>query len=121
MNKKCPKCRLVNFPSAELCARCQSDLVETGSLDDERPKPGSGILGRALFCIVICLVAIIGFYLSLLFSAKSLAYEEKARVKSAVAVLREHGFKDEVFLLNYLTVYRRNDNWLNASIAKENA
>lgn len=36
-------------------------------------------------------------------------------------MLSEKGFSDEVFLLNYVTAFRADDNWLNASVAKENA
>lgn len=38
-----------------------------------------------------------------------------------IAVLEEKGFEREVFLLRYLTAYRSNDNWLNASTREENA
>lgn len=62
-----------------------------------------------------------GFYLSLIFSSKRLTYEEKQTVQRAIAVLDEKGFSTEVFLLNYLTAFRANDNWLNASVPKENA
>jgi hypothetical protein len=54
-------------------------------------------------------------------SAKSLDREQKSKVKSAIAVLRDRGFPTEVMLLENFTVYRSNDNWLNASVAKENA
>lgn len=121
MNKKCPNCRLVNFPNAESCARCNSRLIETWSTKEERQSPKLGILRRALLCAGVCLVAIFGFYFSLVISAKSLAYEERSKVRTAIAVLREHGFADEVFLLENFTVFRSNDNWLNASVAKENA
>lgn len=35
--------------------------------------------------------------------------------------MREKGFTSDAMLLDNFTVYRRNDNWLNASVAKENA
>lgn len=45
----------------------------------------------------------------------------KIQIQNAVGVLKEKGFAGEVFLLNYLTSYRANDNWLNASTKFENA
>ncbi len=36
-------------------------------------------------------------------------------------ILQKKGFDDEVFFLDKLAVFRSNDNWLNASIDKENA
>jgi hypothetical protein len=64
---------------------------------------------------------LLGFYLSLIGSAGSLSIEQKYVVRQAIAVLKERGFYDEVRLLNTFTVYRGTDNWLNASVAKENA
>jgi hypothetical protein len=67
------------------------------------------------------MAVLFGFYLSLIASARSLAMDQKYAVRRAIAVLREKGFDDEVLLLESLTVFRSNDNWLNASVAKENA
>jgi len=79
------------------------------------------MLRRVLFCLSICVVSVIGFYVSLIASAKSLDHEEKSKVRSAIAVLKDCGFANEVMLLENFTIYRGNDNWLNASVAKENA
>ncbi|MEO6654487.1 MAG: hypothetical protein ABIO36_00240 [Pyrinomonadaceae bacterium] len=54
-------------------------------------------------------------------SAKSLTIAEKATVRSAIKVLREKGFSRDAAILDNFTVFRSNDNWLNASVAKENA
>ena len=122
MNKKCPNCRLVNFTDATVCARCQADLIEVSS---ENGKAKSAlktkILKRAATCAAVCALAIFGFYLSLLFTSKPLSYDEKQDVKSATAILEEKGFSGEVFLLKYLTSFRGDDNWLNASTKEENA
>lgn len=122
MNKKCPECKLVNFSRAETCVRCEADLTEVSS---EIEKPETllihKILKRAGVCLTVCLLTILGFYLSLLFTAKRLDFNEKTKVKDAIKVLEEKGFEKEVFLLNYLTAFRANDHWLNASVEKEGA
>ena len=59
--------------------------------------------------------------MSLLASSKSLAYEEKTIVRRAISIIEEKGFSREAFLLNNLAAFRGNDNWLNASVPKENA
>jgi hypothetical protein len=123
MKKRCPNCRLVNFPHTDECARCQFDLVEVSSLqeDTQKKRPRSKIFRRAIICFFICFLAISGFYLSLIFTSAPLSYEEKIQIEKAIAVLEEKGFSSEVFLLRYVTAYRRNDNWLNASTKFENA
>ena len=120
MNKKCPKCRLINFPTAAACARCETDLLEIAS-EKEKTSLKRKIFKRAATCAFVCVLTLVGFYLSLLFTSKPLSYDEKAMVKSAVKVLDERGFSTEVFLLRNLTSFRANDNWLNASTREENA
>lgn len=61
------------------------------------------------------------FFLSLVFSAKPLSIEQKYQVRQAIRILREKGFANEAMLLDNFTIYRGDDNWLNASVAKENA
>ena len=124
MKKRCPNCHLVNFPHSAKCARCRFDLIEVSTF----PNGGaniqpvkSKILRRAIVCAAVCFIAVFGFYLSLIFTSASLNYKEKQQVQSAVRILNEKGFTDEVFLLEYLANYRGNDNWLNASTKLENA
>ncbi len=57
----------------------------------------------------------------MIFTSKPLSFDEKQTVKNAIKVLDEKGFSNEVFLLNYLTSFRSNDHWLNASVEKESA
>lgn len=121
MNKKCPKCKLVNFSSAHSCARCDASLVETENITVTGTILKSTLLKRAAVCLFACAFVLTGFYISLVLSAKSLEYEERKSVERAVKQLDEKGFTREAFLLNYLTVFRSNDNWLNASVEKENA
>ena len=124
MKKKCPNCQLVNFATARSCKRCQFDLVEVSTF--EQPAPQKSFFGSKLFIragslIAAIFIAVFGFYMTLLVSAKRLEYEQQKTVERAVAVLDERGFSREVFLLRYITAYRATDNWLNASVEKENA
>jgi len=81
----------------------------------------SGHLRRFLVFLGVCLGAIGLFYASLIFTASPLTGDEKAEVDAAIVLLEKHGFINEAFLLRDLAVFRNSDNWLNASVAKENA
>jgi hypothetical protein len=120
MNKKCLNCKLVNYKAASDCARCHAPL----DLSDS-PTPGYGLterIGRRLATfITVCIATVAGFYASLIYSADSLDYKEKAKVDAAISILEDRGFIDEVVLLKTLVVFRSNDHWLNASVHKENA
>ncbi len=120
MSKKCLNCRLVNLPVAVHCARCEGELIETVSIKPKR-SGGRTVLLRAAICAAVCIAVVLGFYLSLVISATPLDIERKYTVRQAIRVLREKGFTGEARLLDNFTVYRSNDNWLNASVAKENA
>ena len=76
---------------------------------------------RMITLWVVCLAALLGFYFSLVVSADSLNIEQKYAVRRATSVLKDGGFTQQAFLLENLTIFRANDNWLNASVAKENA
>lgn len=124
MKKKCPNCRLINFSNSENCVRCRHDLIEVSSIEESRAPCANSknkILRRAFVCVAVCFAALLGFYVSLVFTSSSLGYEEKKQVERAIGVLEEKGFSKEVFLLKYLTKFRANDNWLNASTKFENA
>ena len=86
----------------------------------EKPAT-SRIVRRVIICLIVCLIAVAGFYVSLVFSAKGLSYEERKAIAAAIDVLENKGFTEEAFLLQRVAVFRSNDNWLNASVAKENA
>ncbi len=120
MKKRCPNCHLVNFPDSNECARCQFHLIEVAS-DDKNAPVKSTILRRAIICATVCFVALLGFYLSMIFTSAALKYDEKQQIQAAIKVLDEKGFDREVFLLKHLTSFRGNDNWLNASTRFENA
>ena len=120
MKKKCPNCDLVNFPTARGCSRCGAALMRIDYEIAERPGK-SGILRRAIICLIVSMIAVAGFYVSLVFSAKGLTNEERKTVASAIDILENRGFTDEAFILRRIAVFRGNDNWLNASVAKETA
>lgn len=123
MKKICPSCQLINFPNAGECKRCRFNLstISAESLDNKRPFFKSKIIKRGLVCAAVVIFTVFGFYLSLIGSSKRLTYVEKQTVSQAISILREKGFSDEVFFLDYLTAFRADDNWLNASVTKENA
>lgn len=124
MSKKiCPSCELVNFPKAKTCKRCNFNLITISaeSLDGKKPFYKSKILSRVVVCIAVLIFCLFGFYLSLIGSCERLTYQQKEIVFKAADILDEKGFSKEFFLLEYLTAFRATDNWLNASIPKENA
>lgn len=125
MNKKCPQCNLINFAGAEKCRRCELDLIKFKpaqiKVENKKTSLAAKIFRRALICVAVCFAALLVFYLSLIMSAKRLSYQEKKRIESAIAVLEQKEFSKEAFFLRYLTAYRAEDNWLNASTRLENA
>ncbi len=62
-----------------------------------------------------------GFYATLVFSAAALEDEERILTFEAIQVLEDKGFTEDAKLLRRFVVFRSNDNWLNASVEKENA
>lgn len=124
MKKTCPNCNLTNFGNAANCVRCQCDLKGI-SVSSEAQTPHksffSKLIKRAAVCLAVVIFVFLGFYLSLLTTAKKLSYDEKKTIASAIRLLEEKDFTSETRFLNYLTAYRANDNWLNASVEKENA
>ena len=100
MSKKCPTCKLVNFTTAEKCARCDAALAEGAAPETPRTGPGAKILRRIIVCLVVVICAVLGFYLSLIMSAGRLSYADTVEVGKAIAILDEKGFSDEVFMLN---------------------
>lgn len=125
MKKKCPNCGLVSFASVEVCGRCGSDLhAIEGFSPPVRSDPTSMnrvFLRRVLICLFAIVFTVGGFYISLVGSASPLSFDQKQTVNRAIRVLDRAGFSSEVRLLDYFTAYRSTDNWLNASVEKENA
>ena len=118
MKKKCKQCGLANYADALACARCESVL---GAAVDNNERRGPRVLLRAAICMGVCVAMVLAFYVSLIASAESLNIQQKHTVRRAIGILREKGFTREVALLDNITVFRGDDNWLNATVAKENA
>ena len=112
---------MVNFHKARVCARCDADLPTVVSEGKSSSGIKSRLAVRALVCLAVCVAVLLGFYLSLIASAKSLTYDQETTVRAAIQLLEQKGFDGEAMLLDNFTVYRSNDNWLNASVEKENA
>lgn len=121
MKKKCPQCKLVNYPTADACMRCGSALMRSPERRNAVNTSRSGFARRVAVFFAVCLSAIAGFYLSLVFSAKGLDTTQKQTVGAAIELLDRNGFTREAFLLRRLAVFRSEDHWLNASVEKENA
>ena len=121
MNRKCLQCGLINYLSAQNCSRCGSGLGESENISPNRGFLKSSLAKRTAICVAVLLISLLGFYGSLILSADSLDREQHKRVQEAIRILEQRGFTNEVLLLRYFTVLRSNDNWLNASVEKENA
>lgn len=121
MNKRCTQCGLINYLAAPTCKRCDSTLGEIENIASNGGFLKSSILRRVIVCLGVIVAAFGGFYASLVFSADPLTEDERRMIVSAIAVLEAKGFTEEVSLLRNLAVFRANDNWLNASVEKENA
>ncbi len=118
---KCQNCKLVNYPDSEYCARCKSELTGFAETESGSVRLRSHLMRRAIICVLVCVGVIAGFYATLIFSAATLTIDQKRLTQSAIHVLEEKGFSKDVFLLKRIVVFRSNDNWLNASVEKENA
>lgn len=90
-------------------------------MTEEHRKPKRKLLSRVTFFLLVCFAMVGTFYLSLIFTASPLSADETESVHAAITVLEKRGFINEAFLLRDLATFRNNDNWLNASVSKEDA
>lgn len=117
-------CGLVNFPGAEVCARCGGEGVAgadeemtatTGAsfFDEEAERKPPSLRKRALVILgSVCFVLLV-FYVSLLQTSQAASYDEKQAVARAVLLIERQGFAREAFILRHLANYRTSDNWWN--------
>ncbi|MEO8649897.1 MAG: hypothetical protein ABI539_12090 [Acidobacteriota bacterium] len=120
MYNKCRNCKLLNHNTVNICTWCGYSIRETVNIPSNRGFHNSGHLKRALIFVAAFAIALAGFYVSLLLSAARLSAAEHTKVAQTLHLLEEKGFADEVFFLKHLASFRSNDNWLNASVEKEN-
>ena len=121
MNRKCYQCGLANYKTAQNCIRCGSSLGESENISSNRPFLNSPLTRRVAICVLVILATVAGFYASLVVTADPLDHDQRRVVEAAIVHLEHSGFTREAFLLRHVTVFRSNDNWLNASVEKENA
>jgi hypothetical protein len=119
----------VNAGSDELCRRCGSpltgnDLIERRN-DPEAAAEASvkkrGLLTRLTWIVGATLICLLICYVSLLISSDGLQTDQREAVQKAIAVLEQHSFNREAFILQHLTVFRSNDNWWNRYIGHRDA
>jgi len=79
------------------------------------------VFNRILVLFAVCIGAVGIFYSSLIFTASPLKPDEIERVNAVISTIEKRGFINEAYLLRDLATFRGSDNWLNASVAKENA
>ncbi len=121
MTNKCSKCGLASDTGLKRCRRCGTAISETENITSNAGFLKSELVKRIFVFLFASAFTLSGFYISLVLSAKPLRYDQKKAVDRSIEILEERGFTREAFLLRNLTVFRRDDNWLNASIEKENA
>lgn len=66
-------------------------------------------------------LAVIAFYLSLVSTSLPPSPQERQKIDTAIQLLADRGFSDEVFVLKGTTTFRATDHWLNNFVEKENA
>lgn len=116
--RKCPECGFDGRRAGVGKRRCA--VCNRGSSAPEK-NLFSSLIARLSTFLLVCIATVAGFYASLVHSAAPLSAEQYSTVSSAIDLLEAKGFSDEVFLLRTAAAFRSNDNWLNASVEKENA
>lgn len=118
VQKKCEQCGLADVTNRSMCIECSSRMSIPAP---SRAKSVRRVIVRAAICVAVCVAMVLAFYVSLIASAGSLTIDQKHTVRRAIALLRDRGFAGDIVLLDKITVFRADDNWLNATVAKENA
>lgn len=118
--KRCPECDLINFDGVISCPRCGADIAGV-AFREGKPKRRISLSVRIVSCLVACILAIAGFYASMLATSKPLEPLQSEAVRDAIQLLRDRGFTSEARQLSTVATFRSTDNWLNAASPKENA
>ncbi|MGB8508313.1 MAG: zinc finger Ran-binding domain-containing protein [Pyrinomonadaceae bacterium] len=127
--RKCTKCGLVNFASAEECSRCAAALPpvqedagqsipehESGAHEtDDEPTTAAprSLIQRALIVLGLTAFILLLCYVSLLETSAPATFEQRETVRRAIAEIERAGFVKDAFLLRHLVNYRTSDNWWN--------
>jgi hypothetical protein len=125
--QKCARCGLVNTGADVTCRRCGDPLTgvdATEQLSEAGEETGAkkrGLLKRLTWIAGATIIALLVLYVSLLISSDGLQPDQRAQVQKAIAVLEQHGFDRETFILKHLTVFRGTDNWWNRYIGHRDA
>ncbi|MEZ5307376.1 MAG: hypothetical protein R2684_09550 [Pyrinomonadaceae bacterium] len=114
----CVKC---NNPLNEYSARCDHGLDDRTVSSKEAAAKPRRIVRRVVICAVVVFIAIGGFYFSLIATSENLTADQYAEIDRSIDLIGKAGFTAEAFYLGHLTAFRGSDNWLNSSVAKENA
>src|SRR5262245_19553062 len=126
--RKCPGCGLVNSGSDEICRRCGTALsddeyVEPHQVENVRselPKK-RGFARRMIWILTTTTILLIIFYSSLLLSSDGLNAEQRAKVETAITLIKSRGLTKEAFMLDHLATFRGTDNWLNVYVGHRDA
>jgi len=127
--QKCTECGLVNAGDDVVCRRCGSSLdeqhpvaaqVHTEFSAESNPNKRS-LLKRLTWIVAATVIGLLICYLSLLMTSDGLQPDQREAVQKAIAVLAQHGFNREAFILKHLTVFRGTDSWWNRYIGHRDA
>ena len=127
--QKCANCGLVNTGSDVSCRRCGSPLTGDEAAEpppvtevaEEISTKKRGLLHRLTWIAGATIIVLLVLYGSLLISSNGLESDQREQVQKAIAVLEQHGFNREVFILKHLTVFRGTDNWWNRYLGHRDA
>ena len=125
--RKCAHCGLVNSSADQSCRRCGASLADDESAEPIQanayvpPQKKRGFLRRVTWVLGATSIILAIWYASLLMSSDGLEAGERQKVEAAVALLQQHEFSRETFVLKHLTMFRRTDNWWNKYIGHRDA
>lgn len=126
--RRCPGCGLVNSSSDEICRRCgtalsDDDVVEPTHVQEVQPQlpKKRGFLRRVVWILTTTTILLIIFYSSLLLSSDGLNADQRAKVETAITLIKSSGLTKEAFVLDHLASFRATDNWLNVYVGHRDA
>ncbi|MBA2339267.1 MAG: hypothetical protein H0V88_02645 [Pyrinomonadaceae bacterium] len=123
-NKKCPRCRLVNFATDDVCRRCGSLLENSArsfrEVESAAPRKPT-VLKRALITLGVVALLLFAAYASLLTSSSPISYEQQQIVERAINIIEAKGFDRNAFVLRRFVSYRATDNWWNRWVGHADA